>query len=63
MSIQIIDGYCTTKQAADFLGLTLKALYNRHSKGLEPKPFKHGRRLLYKLADLRAWAESGEVRS
>jgi excisionase family DNA binding protein len=50
------DGYLNATQAADFVGLSLKALYARVARG--QIPFKRkGKRVFFSRAELRAWME------
>lgn len=52
----MIDGYLTSDEAADRLGVTRRTLYNlaKDSPGF-PKPTKIGRTLLWPIAGLDTW--------
>ena len=50
------ENYMTTKQAAAYLGLSHRTLESYRSKGGGPVFHYFGRRVLYLLDDLRAWA-------
>lgn len=44
----------TVKQAAEYLGITSGALYQRICDGKAPKHYRHGSRVLFREADLAA---------
>lgn len=50
--------YLTTEQAAAFLGLTASTLNHWRMRGGGPAFRKHGRRVLYRPEDLRAWSDA-----
>lgn len=57
------DGRLDTKNAAQFLGLSVKTMAMMRSAGTGPKFIKRGR-IFYFLPDLEAWmAEQPRVRS
>ena len=48
--------YRTVNEAAEFLRLSPQTLNNMRSKGTGPSYYKHGRRVLYDVDELRAWS-------
>lgn len=57
------DGRLDARNAANFLGLSVKTLANKRSSGTGPRFIKRGR-VFYSLDDLLAWlAERPPVRS
>ena len=48
--------YRTVHEAAEFLRLSPQTLNNMRSKGTGPSYYKHGRRVLYDVDELRAWS-------
>lgn len=50
--------YLTTEEAAEFLRLSSRTLEKHRSTGGGPRYRKLGRRVLYTIADLEAWAEA-----
>ena len=55
--------YMTTKEAAEYLGLSDRTLESYRSRGGGPMFHYFGRRVLYLLDDLRAWAAERRRRS
>ena len=55
--------YLRTPEAARFLGLSGRTLEKHRSFGSGPTYRKIGGRVVYRLADLQAWAESGARQS
>lgn len=55
--------YLRTPEAARFLGLSGRTLEKHRTYGTGPLHRKLGGRVVYALADLQAWAESGIRRS
>lgn len=53
------DGFLRTAEAAAFLGLSGRTLEKHRSYGTGPRYLKLGGRVVYKVEDLRAWAERG----
>jgi len=51
--------YLCTKEAARFLGLSARTLEKHRTYGTGPLYRKIGGRVVYALADLLAWADSG----
>lgn len=51
------------KEAADYIRMPEKTLYQHNSRGTGPRRIRVGRRVLYRKADLDAWLESHEVES
>ncbi|MCD4512187.1 helix-turn-helix domain-containing protein [Brucella pseudogrignonensis] len=51
--------FMTTKQAATWLHLCARTLEKHRSFGTGPAYHKIGGRILYDIADLRAWVETG----
>lgn len=50
------SGYMSTKEAAQYLGISEKTLYARRSSGTGPQLFKNGR-IFYEQKDLDAWVQ------
>lgn len=48
----------TSKQAAEYCGISVQTLYNRISEGEGPKRFKHGRVNAFYESDLDEWNKS-----
>lgn len=48
--------YRTVHEAAEFLRLSPQTMNNMRSKGTGPSYYKHGRRILYDVDELRAWS-------
>lgn len=48
--------YLTPQEAADYLGLSLSNLAKRRMWGTGPRYLKLGRRVVYEIEDLDAWA-------
>jgi len=48
--------YRTVHEAAEFLRLSPQTMNNMRSKGTGPPYYKHGRRVLYDVDELRAWS-------
>jgi hypothetical protein len=57
-----IRGRLTRKQAADYLGFSVKTLADWTLKGIGPKSILVGRRRFYRIEDLHAWIKAGERR-
>ncbi|EGO93788.1 AlpA family transcriptional regulator [Acidiphilium sp. PM] len=55
--------YLRTPEAARFLGLSGRTLEKHRSFGSGPAYRKIGGRVVYRLADLQAWAEAGARQS
>lgn len=55
--------FMTTKQAATWLHLCKRTLEKHRSYGTGPAYRKIGGRILYDIADLRAWVEAGSRNS
>lgn len=55
--------YHDTRAAALYLGLSPRTLEKWRLSGEGPSYFKRGRRCLYRLDDLDAWAEAGRRNS
>ena len=53
--------YRTVHEAAEFLRLSPQTLNNMRSKGIGPSYYKHGRRVLYDVDELRAWSAHFEI--
>ena len=53
--------YRTVHEAAEFLRLSPQTLNNMRSKGTGPSYYKHGRRVLYDVDELRAWSAHFEI--
>ncbi|HMN37314.1 MAG TPA: helix-turn-helix domain-containing protein [Hyphomicrobium sp.] len=53
----------TPAELAALIGLSEKTLENRRANGTGPKSFKIGRRVFYRVADVRAWlqAQGGDL--
>ena len=52
--------YLLTDEAAEFLRLSVRTLEKRRSTGDGPRYRKLGRRVVYTIADLEAWAEAND---
>lgn len=50
--------YLTTKQAADYLKLSYFSLEKMRSRGGGPRFRRHGRRVVYAVAELDAWSDA-----
>lgn len=50
--------YLTTKQAADYLKLSYFCLEKMRSRGGGPRFRRHGRRVVYAVAELDAWSDA-----
>ncbi|MCC6912750.1 MAG: helix-turn-helix domain-containing protein [Rhodospirillaceae bacterium] len=50
--------YLTTKQAAEYLGLSPRTLERMRREGGGPVYRKHGRHVLYHIDDLDAWSKA-----
>lgn len=48
--------YRTVHEAAEFLRLSPQTMNNMRCKGTGPSYYKHGRRILYDVDELRAWS-------
>lgn len=56
------DGeYCNNAYAADFLGRSISRLQSMRCEGAGPVFLKRGRAVYYRVADLKAYLESGVV--
>ncbi len=55
--------FLTTDQAAEYLHMSPKTLEKYRVVGGGPVYRKHGRKVLYRLADLDAWSEARAARS
>ena len=55
--------FLRTKEAADFLGLSARALEKHRTYGTGPSYRKLGGRVVYAVDDLQAWTERGAVTS
>ena len=55
--------FLTTAQAAEYLNVSTKTLEGLRSSGGGPRYRKHGRKVVYQLAQLEEWSEGREVRS
>ena len=55
--------YFVTKEAAEILGLSRRTLEKHRTYGTGPQFLKLGGRVVYKIEDLRSWAERGARRS
>ncbi len=53
-----IPTFLTTQQVADIIGRSRRTLEKDRLEGSGPPFHKFGRRVLYKLEDVLAWAES-----
>ena len=51
------DGYIGMDAAARYVGLS-KRTFSKHVKDMQPRPFKCGRKLLFKKSELDAWMEN-----
>jgi predicted DNA-binding transcriptional regulator AlpA len=51
--------YFTTREAAEILGLSRRTLEKHRTYGTGPRFLKLGGRVVYKIEDLRTWAECG----
>jgi hypothetical protein len=60
---RVAQHYCNTRAAALYLGLSPRTLEKWRMTGQGPSYTKRGRRCLYRLEDLDAWAEAGMRRS
>jgi len=58
MSRQNARKYLTTKQAAEYLGLSPRTLERMRRNGGGPVYRKHGRHVLYHINDLDAWSRA-----
>jgi predicted DNA-binding transcriptional regulator AlpA len=52
--------YLRTREAANLLGLSHRTLEKHRTYGTGPKYLKLGGRVVYRIADLQAWAAPGE---
>jgi hypothetical protein len=55
--------FLVTRDAAKFLGVSMRTLEKHRTYGTGPAYRKLGGRIVYALDDLRAWAENGLRRS
>lgn len=55
--------YFVTREAAEILGLSRRTLEKHRTYGTGPRFLKLGGRVVYKIDDLRSWAERGARRS
>jgi hypothetical protein len=62
-SPRVAQRYHSTRTAALYLGLSPRTLEKWRLLGQGPSYVKRGRRCLYRLEDLDAWAEEGRTRS
>lgn len=51
----------TPEEVADFMRTTPAKLANDRYRGIGPKFIKHGRRVLYRWADVQSWAEANTL--
>lgn len=51
--------YLVTREAAEILGLSRRTLEKHRTYGTGPRFLKLGGRVVYKIEDLRSWAERG----
>jgi hypothetical protein len=56
--------YSTPEKLVDrFDGLKLKTLANLRSQGRGPRFYRRGRRIFYKIEDVRRWITQNEVKT
>lgn len=51
----------TTEEVAEYLRTTVPKLANDRYRGIGPKFVKHGRRVLYRWAEVLAWADANTL--